>query len=141
MRKHLKHLKNEKGLTLVELLVVIVILGIVAAIAVVAVGNIVEKSREKATVSEAVQILNAAKLMYTSEGSAAGEYNQDKLKPYLDAVKADKFTVTLAKDTAGNMTFKIKEHPVNDLGTVNGQAITKAGATLDELSKALNNDQ
>lgn len=132
MRKHLKHLKNEKGLTLVELLVVIVILGIVAAIAVVAVGNIVEKSRDKAAVSEAIQILNAAKLKYTSEGGVAGDYVYDDLKTYLDAVKEKEFTVTLTKESDGNMTFKISNHP--------GVTVAQAG-DLDTLSRFLNKEQ
>ncbi|MFJ7648344.1 prepilin-type N-terminal cleavage/methylation domain-containing protein [Lysinibacillus sp. NPDC097279] len=57
-----KLLKNQKGLTLIELLAVIVILAIVAAIAIPAIGNIINNSRDKATVSEALNYISGAKL-------------------------------------------------------------------------------
>ncbi|HHY20912.1 MAG TPA: prepilin-type N-terminal cleavage/methylation domain-containing protein [Bacilli bacterium] len=140
MRKHLKHLKNEKGLTLVELLVVIVILGIVAAIAVVAVGNIVEKSRVKAEISEAVQILNAAKLKYTNEGATGNEFKKDDLVPsYLDNVKSEKdFKVNITK-TNDSVTFSISGHDAN--GKTLNKIKVEDPASLSDLSKALNTGQ
>lgn len=52
---------------MIELLVVIVILGIIAAIAVVSIGGIVGKTKDKAAVTEAVQIINAAKLAQSED--------------------------------------------------------------------------
>jgi len=57
-----KRLNNEKGLTLIELLAVIVILAIIAAIAVPAIGNIINNSRDKAIMSEALNIISGAKM-------------------------------------------------------------------------------
>lgn len=62
MRKHLKYLRQQKGLTLVELLAVLVILGIVAVIAVPMIGNIIQDSKDKATINDALNIISAAKL-------------------------------------------------------------------------------
>ncbi|KOS69318.1 hypothetical protein AEA09_12610 [Lysinibacillus contaminans] len=67
-----KMLKNEKGLTLIELLAVIVILAIVAAIAVPAIGNIIENSKYNAAKADAINVLNAANIYFTDEGTADG---------------------------------------------------------------------
>lgn len=70
-----KQVKNEKGLTLIELLAVLVIIAIIAAIAVPAIGNIIENSRIKAVKSDAINILNAANLYYTDNGTTAAASN------------------------------------------------------------------
>ncbi len=64
-----ERLKNQKGLTLIELLAVIVILGIIAAIAIPSVGNIINNSKYGAIKSDALMILNAAKLYEAENGS------------------------------------------------------------------------
>lgn len=69
MRKMIKQLKNERGLTLVELLAVIVILAIIAIIAFVFIGGIIENSKKDAHVSNAQQIISAAKLYESTGGS------------------------------------------------------------------------
>lgn len=85
-----KRLKNEKGLTLIELLAVIVILAIVAAIAIPAIGNMLENSRYNAAKSDAINIINAANLYFTEEGSS----NEDK-------VSVEKLLKDNYLDTAG----------------------------------------
>lgn len=68
-----KQMRDERGLTLIELLVVVVILGIIAAIAVVAIGGLIENSRKDAQVSNAKQLISAAKLYASQNPIASGE--------------------------------------------------------------------
>ncbi|BAU26988.1 type IV pilus assembly protein PilA [Aneurinibacillus soli] len=56
--------EDQKGLTLIELLAVVVILGIILAIAIPSISGIIEKQKAKAHQSNALMILDAAKLYY-----------------------------------------------------------------------------
>ena len=120
-----KQMRDERGLTLIELLVVVVILGIIAAIAVVAIGGLIENSRKDAQVSNAKQLVSAAKLKasadaagiksgdtltYTTSGTTGGELNNyvDSLK---DPMNEDKYyktaSVTISKTTSGKFTYAV----------------------------------
>lgn len=72
MKKTIQRLKNERGLTLVELLAVIVILAIIAIIAFVFIGGVIENSKKDAHISNAQQIISAAKL-HEATGGELGE--------------------------------------------------------------------
>ncbi|WP_320939439.1 prepilin-type N-terminal cleavage/methylation domain-containing protein [Lysinibacillus capsici] len=89
--KSKKLLKNEKGLTLVELLAVIVILAIIAAIAVPAIGNIINKSKDRAILAEASNILAGAKIAYIDGacGKTApdNKCDKDELKEFVDGIE------------------------------------------------------
>ncbi|WEG16110.1 type II secretion system protein [Alkalihalophilus pseudofirmus] len=95
MKRWLKQTKNEKGLTLVELLAVVVILGIIAAIAVPSIGNIIENSKKDSAISNAQQVLNAARLYSAGGGNidssitynsttngAIAEYHEELVNPW-----------------------------------------------------------
>ncbi|ANC78582.1 type II secretion system protein [Fictibacillus sp. 5RED26] len=129
-----KHAKNEKGLTLIELLVVIVILGIIAAIAVVSIGGIIGKTKDKAAVSEAVQIIKAAKMAHSTENNATtwtstAEAN-NPLKEYVSNLKDNAWTVTFDATTK---TYKISDHAALDAmkktNTSQADPITEAQLT------------
>src|SRR5690625_3319641 len=80
MRKFLKkRFKNERGLTLVELLAVIVILAIIAVIAFVFIGGIIENSKKDAHISNAVQVIAAAKIYEAGGGDVTSGITVDKL--------------------------------------------------------------
>ena len=119
-----KHIKNEKGLSLVELLAVIVILAIIAAIAIPAIGNIIANSRVKSEISDAVQILNAAKLYeldgntlpFTNESSNADNYIE-----FTDRIN----TFSVSKSTSGE--FQI---------TFDGDNVDGTNLTLTQLNNA-----
>nr|WP_309099766.1 prepilin-type N-terminal cleavage/methylation domain-containing protein [Fredinandcohnia onubensis] len=105
-----KHIKNQKGLTLIELLAVIVILGIIAAIAVPAIGNVIDKTEEKAAYTEAQQIIDSARLYITAETPTFGNDNKLTLnntdtdfQAYYD--KAGTFTLVVT-NTDGNLTYE-----------------------------------
>lgn len=84
--KNKKLLKNEKGLTLVELLAVIVILAIIAAIAVPAIGNIINKSKDRAILAEASNILAGAKIAYIDGACKNDKCDATALAPFVDGI-------------------------------------------------------
>lgn len=67
MKKHLQNLRNEQGLTLVELLAVVVIIAIIAVIAFVMIGQVIENSKKDTHISNAIQIIESAKLYAITE--------------------------------------------------------------------------
>lgn len=146
-----KQMRDERGLTLIELLVVVVILGIIAAIAVVAIGGLIENSRKDAQVSNAKQLVSAAKLKASAD--AAGiktgdvlDFKDDgtgKLDNYIDSLKdpmnEDKAyktaTVTVAKLDGGKFTYTVK------LVGANGVAYFENVKDTDLKRSAVSDDQ
>lgn len=145
----MKQLKNQRGLTLIELLAVIVILAIIAAIAAVAIGNVINNSKDKAILSDAISIIDGAKIAVMddvykvpAEGTLEikGADNLKKLKPYLD-LSDEKFSgleaVNVTGGTTGETVYSITYIPLaeirNDKYKPNG---TKT-ASQPEILKAL----
>lgn len=120
MRKHVKLLKKEKGMTLIELLAVIIIIAIILAIVIPIIANVIGQSRDRATVSEALNIISAAKLKYAQDGGQEGdtEYDSEDLKEYIDFKTEDKnFKVSFK-----NNTWSISGHPANSVDGVGNPA-------------------
>jgi type IV pilus assembly protein PilA len=117
-----RFIKNERGLTLIELLAVIVILGIIAAIAIPSIGGLINKTKQDAQVSEAVQIINAARI-YSTTNPSDTSITHTELEPYLDKVKdTDGFTVTVEKGSDNKFSYSLSGHPAVTI--VNGSSAT-----------------
>ncbi|WP_394679222.1 type II secretion system protein [uncultured Exiguobacterium sp.] len=108
-----KQMRDERGLTLIELLVVVVILGIIAAIAVVAIGGLIENSRKDAVVSDAKQLVAAAKLYTSSNPIQPGETIKLGIKDNnVDITAKDAVTTGTAaprQDTLGKYIDSMKD--------------------------------
>lgn len=140
--KNKKLLKNEKGLTLVELLAVIVILAIIAAIAVPAIGNIINKSKDRAILAEASNILSGAKIAYIDGACTDGKCNAAALKQFVDGIdlkdteadydgkewKVTYYRFSEIKTNGLKVDKSISENDLNKL-------LTKAGGDVQEEEK------
>ncbi|MED4921051.1 prepilin-type N-terminal cleavage/methylation domain-containing protein [Weizmannia sp. CD-2023] len=130
LNKKRKLLKNQKGFTLIELLAVIVILAIIAAIAIPAINTIIKHSKISAIKSDAVQVINAAKL-YVSSNSVpeGGEIKQADIDKYLDdEVNLTKYSVTVSENN-GKMVYKL-----NGTGEDDGVTVTFTNATIGGIN-------
>lgn len=123
--KNKKLLKNEKGLTLVELLAVIVILAIIAAIAVPAIGNIINKSKDRAILAEASNILAGAKIAYIDGACKDDKCDKDALKSYVDGIDLSDTVVELTKD-GWQITYpRLKDIKLEEFQVTDGKSLEK----------------
>ncbi|MED3796971.1 prepilin-type N-terminal cleavage/methylation domain-containing protein [Lysinibacillus capsici] len=140
--KNKKLLKNEKGLTLVELLAVIVILAIIAAIAVPAIGNIVNKSKDRAILAEASNILAGAKIAYIDGACVDNSCSNSELAPFVDGIALESGDLVVYDETnkIWKITYsrlakiKLDEYKTNLSGSTISETdlnknLTKAGVT------------
>lgn len=125
VEKFKQRLKNQRGFTLVELLAVIVILGIIAAIAVPSIGNIIEKSKIDAVKSDAIQLINAARLYEAGGGKIEdGKTNLDAIKEFVES--STKLTnATFSKSTDGDIEIS---------GSSTEPALTFSNATVEDIN-------
>ncbi|MGG3965447.1 prepilin-type N-terminal cleavage/methylation domain-containing protein [Heyndrickxia faecalis] len=130
LNKKRKLLKNQKGFTLIELLAVIVILAIIAAIAIPAINTIIKHSKISAIKSDAVQVINAAKL-YVSSNSVPdkGIIQKTDIDKYLDdEVNLSTYTVTV-DENGGKMVYKL-----TGTGQDDGVTVTFTDATIGGIN-------
>jgi type IV pilus assembly protein PilA len=129
-----KRIKNEKGLSLVELLAVIVILAIVAAIAIPAIGNIINNSRDKAQVSEALSIISGGKLAHIEYNCGESGCEGLQLAEFVDGKKLpEKLSVSLNS----NKEWVITGYPFEIKNTVKFGGITVDGVSEAVLKAAV----
>lgn len=131
-----KRIKNEKGLSLVELLAVIVILGIVAAIAIPAIGNIINNSRDKGQLSDALNIIAGGKIAHIETGCGDDGCDKEDLKEYVDGKDLDGIKVSLDD----NGEWVIEGYKFN-LKKIDADNITEKSAKEIDLKKALDPDE
>ncbi|QWU05804.1 prepilin-type N-terminal cleavage/methylation domain-containing protein [Heyndrickxia coagulans] len=130
LHKKRKLLKNQKGFTLIELLAVIVILAIIAAIAITAINTIIKHSKISAIKSDAVQVINAAKL-YVSSNSVPTDktITKEMINKYLDdEVNLKDYNVTV-DEVGGKMVYKL-----NGTGEDDGVTVTFKDATIGGIN-------
>lgn len=135
-----KHIKNEKGLTLIELLAVIVILAIIAVIAIPAIGNIINTSRDKAQVSDALNIIAGGKLAHVESGcgTSDGGCTGTELAGFIDGKDAKSIVVKLGSDknwTIANYTFEFKTDKFKDKNIGASPTESKLTEALGEEKK------
>lgn len=110
LNKKRKLLKNQKGFTLIELLAVIVILAIIAAIAIPAIANVIKNSRFNAIKSDAIQVINAAKLYAADNDVKPGEKIEQKdLAKYVDDKdsKLTNYEVAVTTGSDGKIDYQL----------------------------------
>lgn len=136
----MKQLKNQRGLTLIELLAVIVILAIIAAIAAVAIGNVIQNSKDKGALSDAVAVINGAKIAHMDGYCEAGD-SCDNLADggFVESSieDADTATVTVNNDD-GKITYSVAWDRISNDNIKNPKYQVDGDATEEELLKKLN---
>ncbi|WP_146548145.1 prepilin-type N-terminal cleavage/methylation domain-containing protein [Rummeliibacillus suwonensis] len=110
--KFKKLMKNQKGMTLIELLAVIVIIAIIALIAIPAIANVIQNSKDKAALSDASQVVSAAKIAISdgacgdADGTGAISCEKSELQPFVDGLTlADGDKVVKAKNGSYSLVF------------------------------------
>ncbi|PID07338.1 MULTISPECIES: type II secretion system protein [unclassified Sporosarcina] len=141
MKKFMQKKLNQKGLTLVELLAVIVILGIIAAIAVPAIGNIITNSKVNALKGDGQNVLSAAQLYFTENGS------KDTATVTTDILKTDGFLEDVGgftKGTGAVVTKNADGNTISGMSKAKGVSVEFKAATNKNINDApvkVGNDQ
>ncbi|PIC57874.1 Tfp assembly type protein [Sporosarcina sp. P12(2017)] len=133
MKKFLQKKLNQKGLTLVELLAVIVILGIIAAIAVPAIGNIITNSKVNALKGDGQNVLSAAQLYFTENGSKEGAtVTSEELKTEGFLEDTGGFTTT----SVGTVTKVATGNTISGTAKTKGVSVAYTNATNKMITDA-----
>ncbi|WP_339174838.1 prepilin-type N-terminal cleavage/methylation domain-containing protein [Solibacillus sp. FSL R5-0691] len=133
-----KRIKNEKGLSLVELLAVIVILAIVAAIAIPAIGNIINNSRDKAEISDAINIIAGGKLAHIEKGCGVADSGCTgaDLEEFVDGIDVSGIIVKLDENE-----WVIEKYPFSSRVTTKFTDIKVASTNEQALKTALSGEK
>ncbi len=135
-----KRVNNEKGLTLIEVLAVIVIIAIISAIAVPAIGNIVENSRDKAIMTEAINIISGAKIAHMdgtcqASGTVTTPCDEDSLDgDFVEGIpEGAEYSVTLDANNGWTVTYTRFANLNKDYTTVSTSDTTVTETELKNI--------
>ncbi|MGI5891678.1 MAG: prepilin-type N-terminal cleavage/methylation domain-containing protein [Bacillota bacterium] len=119
-----KIMKNKKGFTLVEIIVVLVIIAVLAAIAIPALTGYIDRSKERAAISEARTVLVAAQTLASDSYAKGGD--ETAMAAAVTVTEVNSLTGLSLEESSISSVAVNAEGKVTDfvVTTTNGKVVT-----------------